>query len=234
MEQKKEIYEAQESVQSTPPEENSCKRSAKSRFSLDNFLYSHNFLHPFRIKIILLVILLVIVALGVLSFDNSTIFSKTTSLDFENIGELATQAALYTNVQTINKDRTLWGIHIPLTTSKSIFSYDGVIKAGYDFSQIELDVSQTDKTITVTLPEVKILSNTLDYDSLLIYDESESIFTPISLEDNNEALTNLEEEGEQKAIENGLFENARANAEVLIKGMLSGMIDLEKYEIVFK
>lgn len=179
-------------------------------------------------------ILLIIVALAVLSFDNSTIFSKTTTLGFEDIGELATQAALYTNVQTINKDRTLWGIHIPLTTSKSIFSYDGVIKAGYDFSQIKLDVSKVDKTITVTLPEVKILSNTLDYDSLLIYDESESIFTPISLEDNNEALNQMEKEGQQKAIENGLFENARANAEVLIKGMLSGMIDLEKYDIVFK
>lgn len=234
MEQKNEVYNSQETAQSTPPEKNSCKREVKFKFSLDNFLLQHNFLHPFRIKIALLLILLVIVALGVLSFDNSTIFSKTTTLGFENIGELATQAALYTNVQAINKDRTLWGIHVPLTTSKSIFSYDGVIKAGYDFSQIKLDVNQSDKSISVTLPEVKILSNTLDYDSLLIYDESESIFTPISLEDNNEALTNLEQEGERKAIENGLFENARANAELLIKGMLSGMIDLEKYEIIFK
>lgn len=176
---------------------------------------------------------MVIVSLAVLSFTNLTTDSRTTTLGFENIGELATQSSHYTNVQVIEKDRELWGIHIPLTQSKSIFSYDGIIKAGYDFAEIGVDVDEIAHTVTISFPEVKILSNTIDYESLKIYDESESIFTPIKIEDNNQSLIDLAQESEQTAIENGLLEYARTNAEYLITAMLANMIDLQVYEVVF-
>ena len=60
-----------------------------------------------------------------LSLDN-----KTTSLGFENIGEFATQAAYCTTVNTEEAAQNIWGIEIPFTQSKYIYSYDSIIKAG--------------------------------------------------------------------------------------------------------
>ena len=44
------------------------------------------------------------------------------------------------------------------------------------------------------------------------------IFRQISLEENNEALAEMKKSAEEKAIEDGLLENARANAETILKG----------------
>ena len=44
--------------------------------------------------------------------------------------------------------------------------------------------------------------------SCKVYHEKESIFTPISLEDNNQALSALKETAAENAVANGLFDNA--------------------------
>ena len=160
--------------------------------------------------------------------------STTTDLGFKNVGELSTQAGYYTNVQVIDKSQTLWGWNIPLTQSKSIFSYDGIIKAGYDFSKIQIIVDEYDRVVTVKLPEPIIFSNEIDPNSLRIFDERQSIFTPLRLDDMNDSLVLLRTESEEKAIQNGLMENTQSNAELLIKGFLSKTYDLTQYEIVFE
>ena len=68
-------------------------------------------------------------------------------------------------------------------SSKYIITYDGVIKAGYDLSKVKAEVNGTN--VTVTLPEPKILSHTIDYDSLQIMDEQYSIFNPVEITDYN-------------------------------------------------
>lgn len=160
--------------------------------------------------------------------------SRTTSFGLKNIGELATQAGYYTNVQVIKKSQELWGAQIPFTQSKYIFSYDGVIKAGLDFSDIDVQVNASSKTVRVTLPEIRILSNEIDENSLEIYDESKNIFTPLDLEDVNQSLVELKEESSQTAVENGLLEQACANAELLVSAFLAGTYDAEAYTIVFE
>lgn len=151
----------------------------------------------------------------------------------KDIGELATQAGHFTNVQVISGSRKIWGADIPLTQSKYIFSYDGVIKAGIDFEQIEVNVDDAARVITVKLPEIKILSSEVDPKSLEIYDETKSIFTPLSLSSVNMSLIEMDEEVREKAIGNGILENARTNAEALITGFLAGTFDLQKYSIQF-
>lgn len=61
--------------------------------------------------------------------------SKTTRLGFEDIGEMATQAAYTTQVNVTEGSRVLWGVTIPFTQSKYIYSYDVTIKAGIDFGR---------------------------------------------------------------------------------------------------
>ena len=187
-------------------------------------------------KIALIAILALIVVTGVHLGTKNTVFqqTQTTTLGLKSIGELATQSAYYTNVNVHEEDKKLFNWSIPLTQSKYIFSYGGVIKAGYDFAQVQVDIDDAAKRVIVTLPEVKTLSNEIDPTSLKIYDERQSIFTPLSIADVNAAQEKLREEAQQTAIANGLFDNARENMELLIKGILSSTIDFTVYELIIQ
>ncbi|MGI6256374.1 MAG: DUF4230 domain-containing protein [Acutalibacter sp.] len=158
---------------------------------------------------------------------------KTTKLGFEDIGELATQEVLATEVSVLEADRNLWGISIPFTQSKYVYSYDVAIKAGYDFSGIQYQVDEENLKIMVTLPEAKILSTEVDTDSFKVYHESESVFRQITLEETNEALAALQENAQENAIANGLLDKARDNAETILTAFFGQAYDLEEYEITF-
>lgn len=160
--------------------------------------------------------------------------SRTTDFGLKNIGELATQAGYFTNVQMINQSRQLFGADIPLTQSKYVFSYDGIVKAGIDFESIQLNADENSHTIKVKLPEVKILSYEVEPNSLEVYDETSSIFTPLDISKVNISLIEMKEEVLKKATENGILENARANAETIIKGFLAASFDMKKYSIEFE
>ncbi|HIQ83209.1 MAG TPA: DUF4230 domain-containing protein [Candidatus Pullichristensenella stercorigallinarum] len=179
-----------------------------------------------------LVAVIVWMAPSVLS-EKTQVSSETVEMELKNIGELATHAGYYTNVQVIKSSRQIFGVDIPLTQSQFIFSYDGVVKAGVDFADIEIGVDEGRGQIVVTLPEVKVLSNEIDLDSLEIYDESNNIFHPLNIDDINVSLIEMQEESEAKAIENGLLESARENAEALLRGMLAGFYDAQRYAIEF-
>lgn len=189
---------------------------------------------PLLRKLLVIAIVAAIIAIA-LSLVRPTLFTdqKTTKLGFENIGELATQSAYCSPVGVIEGDRELFGISIPFTQSKYIYSYDVVIKAGYDFAGITWSIKD-DSTIVVHLPDPKILSSEILLDSLKIYLEDESIFRQIKLEETNAALQALEEQAQADAIANGLFENARTNAETILTGFFGNVYDLEQYKIQFE
>ncbi|HJB00395.1 MAG TPA: DUF4230 domain-containing protein, partial [Candidatus Mediterraneibacter merdavium] len=171
--------------------------------------------------IILIIAVVCAIGFGVKNYIVSD--SKTTKIGFEDIGELATQTAYCTEVNVTDASRELFGMKIPFTQSKYIYSYDIEIKAGFDFTEIEWDVNGS--TIEVRLPEAKILSSEVDQDSLEVYHEDESIFRQISLEENNEAVAKLRETAVNDAIENGLLENARENAESILTSFFAEVYD---------
>jgi hypothetical protein len=149
----------------------------------------------------------------------STESIKVTKLGFEDIGELATQSAYCTIVKEVDESKKLFEtIEIPFTQSKQIYSYDYTIKAGIDFSDVTYEIDDTHKTIHVHMPKIKILSNEVDPDSLVVYYQNESVFNRIPLEKNGKALKQMQEMAEENAKENGLFKNAEKNAEQLLNG----------------
>lgn len=189
-----------------------------------------------KIKILLIAILIVIficaVAFGV--SVNFTASSRTTNFGLENIGELATQAGFFTNVQVIEDDVDVFGVHVPLTTSKYVFSYDGTVKAGINFEDVRYSVNELCKKVKITLPEIRIFSVDVDENSLEIYDERQSIFTPLSIEDVQASRIALEEEVRNQAIANDILKEAENNAKLLIQGFLSASFDPEVYTFEFE
>ena len=185
-----------------------------------------------NIVLIALVVVLAITVVGLGFKVSHTTESKTTKLGFEDIGEFATQSAYCTEVSATANARKLFGHNLPFTQSNIVFSYDVVIKAGYDFSAITWDVHDT--TITVKLPEVKVLSCEVKEDSFKKYVEDDSIFTPFTLDDNNNAMKALKETAQTDAIANGLYENARSNAETMLTTFFSSAYDMDQYTIEFQ
>lgn len=185
-----------------------------------------------NIVLIALVVVLAITVVGLGFKVSHTTESKTTKLGFEDIGEFATQSAYCTEVSATANARKLFGHNLPFTQSNIVFSYDVVIKAGYDFSAITWDVHDT--TITVKLPEVKVLSCEVKEDSFKKYVEDESIFTPFTLDDNNNAMKALKETAQTDAIANGLYENSRSNAETMLTTFFSSAYDMDQYTIEFQ
>ena len=183
-------------------------------------------------KLILVVIVAALLAAGWLSmrsyYENKY---KTTKLGFEDIGELATQECRTTQVNATAAAQEIFGVQIPFTQSRYIYSYDVVLKAGYDFSAITWEVNDT--TITVHLPEAQVLSCELDLDSFQVYYEKESVFRPITLEETNQDMTNLKANAQNDAIANGLLDNARDNAETLLTAFFAQAYDLDEYTLNF-
>ncbi len=178
---------------------------------------------------VILVALAVVLTLGLSSIFNHE--EKPTKLGFEDIGELATQAAYTTIVEDTDVSRELFGVSIPFTQSKLIYSYDVVVKAGLDFDQVKWTVSEN--KIKVEMPEIRILSSEIQFDSFQTYYENESIFRPVKIDENNQAIQEMVKKAETTAVENGLLENARENAEMMIKGFIYQNIDSQEYQISF-
>lgn len=181
------------------------------------------------LTVVIAAVVLVLLVLGVRKYVS--VESKTTKIGFEDIGELATQAAYCTEVNVTEASRELWGIKIPFTQSKYIYSYDVVVKAGFDFSEVEWSAKKG--VIEVKLPQAEILSCEVDTDTFQVYHEDESIFRKITLEENNEALNNLMQQAEKDAVANGILEDARSNAERILKGFFGNEYDLNEYELKF-
>lgn len=177
----------------------------------------------------ILVALAVVLTLGLSSIFNHE--EKPTKLGFEDIGELATQAAYTTIVEDTDVSRELFGVSIPFTQSQLIYSYDVIVKAGLDFDQVKWTVNESE--IRVSMPEIRILGSELQFDSFKTYYEKESIFRPVKMEENNQAIQKMVKKAENTAVENGLLDNARENAELIIKGFIYQNFDSEEYQVTF-
>ena len=187
-----------------------------------------------RIKMgaIVLAVLIIGAAVGCLVTSHLTTEAKTTKIGFEDIGELDTQVAYCTVVDVIDDPREIFGVEVPFTESKYIYSYDVVVKAGLDFEDIKWD-APGDK-IEVKMPEVHVTDSYIDEKSGRIYHEEESIFSPITLEEQMLARAELVETGVNDAIANGLYDKAKENAEKMLTSFFKQHDEYKDKEIVFE
>lgn len=178
-----------------------------------------------------------IVAFNVLTQPKDDIETMSVSIGsyINDIGELATAEYGFTMVQTATKPhKEVVGFKIPFTESKVIYSYEGLIKAGLDFEDIDIAVDDAAKTVRITLPEVRLLSTVLDRDSLIVYDEKNSPFNAFTFEDMNLSEAELEKSAEETAVNNGLLDRAADNAENIIRTMVYSMDNMNDYTVEFK
>lgn len=187
-------------------------------------------------------ILLIIIIIAVICFigfrflgDGFSSSSQTQSLDFKDIGELATQEADVVQVEQVDKDalKEKTGIDIPFVGTNIVYSYNVAVKAGFDFTKITVDKDDTNKTILVHMPDPAVLSVDVDTASFKSYTDYESIFNQLSQEEQNEMLGQLQTDAQTTAENNGLLDKAKENGELLIENMIIGQLGETDYDISF-
>lgn len=190
----------------------------------------------FNKKIILL--FLVVIGLfstffaGKKSMKNEMEPEITSTLIFNkliNVRELTSLKYYYTNMGQFENQNTFYGYKVPFTSKKFIVSYDGVIHAGVDLEKMEVKLK--DKSIEIKIPASKILSHEIYEDSLKVFDERESIFNRIDIEDYNNFSKDQKKEVEDKAIKRGLLKEADEEAKKAIEETLIGDTILKEYKI---
>ena len=149
--------------------------------------------------------------------------SVTVEQQLQQISQLATTQYAYTNMGQFERGSDFYGVRIPFTTSRFIVSYSGVITAGVDLNQAQVEV--TDEQETVTLPAAQILSHEIDPDSLEVFDETRSIFNPITIEDYSGFQADQQGEMEEKALQSGLLTQAQEQAKLAITGLLTPLLE---------
>lgn len=110
-------------------------------------------------------------------------------------------------------------IDIPFTENSFWYRYTGTIKAGIDLSTAEYSLDQDSKVITITLDEPCVVSNTPDMDASGVLEENNNILNPIHVENVDAFQRECIKKSEQDALEGGLLDEAKANAETNIRDM---------------
>ena len=188
--------------------------------------------HPLALlkqgKLIVLGVVLAILCFAVGFFSGGkqekppVLSSITVQNQLQQISQLATVRYSYTNMGQFENSNEFYGIKLPFTTKSFIVAYDGTIIAGVDLTQAK--VSVTDQKVTISLPAPQILSHEVDPNSLEVFDETTSIFNPITIEDYNGFQADQQGVMEDKAIQGGLLTQAKDQAQTAITGLISPLL----------
>ena len=141
-----------------------------------------------------------------------------------SMSELAVVTYTYTELGQYESSKEFYGVKMPFTTNRFLLTFDGVIKAGIDMTEVKVDVDSDTKTVTVKLPGAEILSHEIDEDSVKIYDEKTSIFNPFTVQDYTSFYADQKKTVEEKAREKGLLTEAQAQAEHAVRQLLEPVL----------
>lgn len=177
---------------------------------------------PKTIMIITICIILLFIAFLGFKYSKSMNHRETIiDFGFKDVGELVTQEWYGRILQDSSKDRKIFNkISVPFTESRIIFSLDVEVTAGLNFKEIEQDISEDGKTVTITLPKAKIYKYYQVPNTFNSYLDDESWFTNINSKERHDLEDAVVEKGKEKALEAGLLEKADKNAKTIIEQMV--------------
>jgi hypothetical protein len=168
----------------------------------------------------------------------SDISAQTIIKEILPIGEYASLAYHYTSVVKDVNSKDINGWTIPFTTRKYIFTYNGTMKLGIDGTQIKIKEEKHKETglpvIIVTLPPIKILSHEIIDNSIEVFDQSQTIFNEINIQDAFKVTAERKREMENKAMSGDVIKDARASTEQQLGSLLRPLPGiLGVYDVVF-
>ena len=169
-------------------------------------------------KIIIILFLLIILLSGGY-FIYSKKFTPKTEVNIAVVmnqlsfcQELVTAKYRYSDILSIKKTKAL-------SKSLSIIKYTGIIRIGIsDITQSDFEVYNGGKSLRIKLPDVEILGN--DIVSQEVFDESHSIFIPITLDDVFNEIEKAKDNTLEELVNDGILQEARENAKKVVQQIM--------------
>ncbi|WP_308533627.1 DUF4230 domain-containing protein [uncultured Peptoniphilus sp.] len=143
--------------------------------------------------------------------------------------ELITIKYQYTNMGQFENQSYFYGWKVPFTRKRFIVTYDGTINAGVDLEN--LDIKIDGKNINIKVPKSKILAHEIDEKSIKVFDEENSIFNPIKIDDYKDFSKDQKEKMEKDAIKKGLLKEADEKTKAAIEDLLNTYELLKDFKI---
>ena len=142
-----------------------------------------------------------------------------------DMGVLITQEYYFTEVVSYSSVKKFLktDIRLKFTESAYLVGYSGEVLAGLDFSGIRVEKDDEAHKLTVHIPKSEIQSISIDPASFKLYSEKVGLGNPISVEDYNNSLLELEDTARAEALERGLLEQADKNARLIISNFIGSL-----------
>ncbi|MCR4750322.1 MAG: DUF4230 domain-containing protein [Lachnospiraceae bacterium] len=170
-------------------------------------------------------------------FDGVQIVKEEVTIDtqiledgFRRMGQLISEEYYFTQVEEYSSSKK-----ILFFDSKAGFtySYDGVVSAGIECDDVVIKKDDEKKTLTIKLPQAKIIGVDIDFDSFKIYEEKEGLWNKLDMSSYNTSLKAFEDAAKEKALQKGILNKADENAEKVIATFVDSLIDNEEYKIEY-
>lgn len=164
------------------------------------------------------------------SKNESEITSTTIKNQLVEINELAVYSYEYSKVGKFSDNLTFNGWDIPLTQKSFLITYNGTLKAGVNFNEAKIEINGN--TLDISIPESEILSHEIDEGSIEVYDESNNVFNPISINDYKTFAKSEKNKNEKEAIANGILDKANERVKDILTTYLQSLPEVkENYKI---
>jgi len=151
------------------------------------------------------------------------------------VNEVRTLARIETvqySIERVITAETGQNIFSALFGDRLLFVAHGIVIAGVDMQKMSADdMWVVDGVLHVRLPEAEIFIATLDNEKSYVYDRDTGIFTKGETDLESEARRVAEDSIEEAALEDGILETARRNAELFFSLLLR---DLGYPEVIFE
>ena len=159
------------------------------------------------------------------------ILSELIAGELSDLSEYASLEYRYTNVGKFEDRVDFYGWQVPWTTKSFIITYDGALKLGLRGNEVQVRTQKQE--VILKLPPAQILSHEIYEDKIEVLDQSKNIFNPIQIEDYTSFAADRKREVEEKARQDGLFEEAQTRAEVQLGRLLRELLP-EDYTLRFE
>ena len=172
----------------------------------------------------------------VVTSDVETLSPTIVFTRVQDQGELVSASQDYTYVDKVtDSNRDLFNqFDVPFTENSFWYRYSGTLKAGVNLKTAAIEQDSEDLTVlNITLDQPYIVSNTPDMDLSGVLEENNNLINPISIQESDAFQKECIERSEQEAMNGGLLEEARTNAEKQITNLYNAAFDEGKYTINF-
>lgn len=188
--------------------------------------------------VILLVAAVIVVRPSWFRVGEERITADSIGASFNAVAELAVEEYVYSNVGSFDKEGlVLRGFEVPFTGRNFLVSYDGVVRAGVKHADaITAEVDNAAQQLQLTVPQVEVLSSTIDAESVVVHDQSMNPLNQVRVEDVTEFIAEQERSVKDQAVEQGLLDRASDRVEDLLESHARALIagtPLEGYEVSF-